>query len=187
MLFWTFAGAVAALGRSRAACRGAILVAATSALVTGCSAALPRPPAAQVSGSDYVPVPFSPRTPPVEFIPPRPNKKAVWVDGSWVWAGNRYGWRFGSWVIPPPGARHARWVIVRRPSDGQLFFAPSTWKDASGNTIEDRSFMNALGPQARARSRPGGAPPGEGPLLEEEPGVGAPVVDTGDDDEDGDD
>lgn len=170
---------------SRAVCRAAIIAAASSALVTGCSAALPRPPAAQVSASDYVPVAFSPRTPPVEFVPPRPSKKAVWVDGSWVWTNNRYVWRFGSWVIPPRGARHARWVVVRRASDGQLFFAPSSWKDASGKTIEDSSFVNALGPQARARSRPGGPPPGQGPLVpsveEEEPGAGS-QVDTGEED-----
>jgi hypothetical protein len=121
----------------------------------------------------------------LEFIPPRPAKKAVWVDGSWEWAGNRYAWRFGSWVIPPPNARHARWVVVRR-SDGQLFFAPSAWKDASGNTIEDRSFMTGLGSQARARSRPGGPPPAQGSgdtyVPEEEPGA-SPHVDTGDSDD----
>jgi hypothetical protein len=50
-------------------------------------------------------------------------------------------------------------VVVRRKEDGQLFFAPSTWKDAAGNLLEDRSFETALGPTARARSRLGGPPP----------------------------
>ena len=159
--------------------------AASPALVTGCSAALPRPPVTQVSASDYVPVPFTPRVPPVEFVPSRPSKKAVWVDGSWEWSGNRYAWRFGAWVIPPPNARHARWVVVRRQADGQLFFAPSTWKDPSGNTIEDRALMTALGPEARARSRLGGPPPAQTPagdafVPEEDPGM---HVDTGDEDD----
>jgi hypothetical protein len=125
----------------------------------GCSGALPRPPAAQVSADDYVAVPFAPRVPPVEFIPPSPAKNAVWVDGSWEWAGNRYGWRYGSWVVPPAGVRRAHWTVVRRDVDGQLFFAPATWKDASGKVVADRSFWNALGPAARARSRPGAPPP----------------------------
>ncbi len=147
-------------GLARTMWLGAILAISTPTLLGGCGAALPRPPAAQVSGADYVPVPFAPRVPPVEYIPPRPAKQAVWVDGSWEWTGNRYGWRYGSWVIPPPNAGYARWVVVRRSGDGQLFFAPSRWKDASGRDIDDRSFRYALGPEARARSRPGGPPAG---------------------------
>jgi hypothetical protein len=57
-------------------------------------------------------------------------------------------------MIPPPGARYARWTVVRRSEDGQLFFAPSSWKDAAGQTIDDRTFSRALGPGARARSGP---------------------------------
>jgi hypothetical protein len=43
--------------------------------------------------------------------------------------------------------------------DGQLFFAPASWKDESGKTVDDTSFWNALGPAARARSRLGAPPP----------------------------
>ncbi|HVJ91159.1 MAG TPA: hypothetical protein VM580_15255 [Labilithrix sp.] len=111
-----------------------------------------------MAASDYVQVPFAPRPPPLEFVPPRPSSEAVWVDGSWVWLGNRYGWKYGSWVVAPPGVRHARWVLVRRSSDGQLFFAPSAWKDASGEVIERPSFETALGPRARARSQLGDPP-----------------------------
>jgi hypothetical protein len=151
-------------------------------VLAGCSGALPRPPATQVEASDYVPVPFAPRVPPVEFIPPSPSKNAVWVDGSWEWSGRRYGWRYGSWVIPPANARHARWVVVRREEDGQLFFAPSDWKDASGKHIEARSFVTALGPHARARSRLG-APPPAATSEDEARGISGPSetepVDTG--------
>jgi hypothetical protein len=96
---------------------------------------------------DYVAVPFGPRVPQVEMIPPAPRKDAVWVDGSWEWSGQRYGWKPGAWVIAPAGARYARWVIVRRSEDGQLFFAPSSWRDASGARLEDPA------PLARAGSR----------------------------------
>ena len=139
---------------------------ATALLVatTGCGGSLPRPPRGQVARTDYVPVTFPPRTPPIEVVPPRPAEGgAVWVDGSWEWAGNRYGWRYGTWLVPPPGARHAAWALVRRAEDGQLFFAPSTWKDAKGATVDDRSFRNTLGPRAQARSRIGDDGEGRGP------------------------
>ena len=76
--------------------------------------------------------------------------------------------------------------MVRREGDGQLFFAPSTWKDASGKELDDRSFVNALGPEARARSRPGGPPPGVGPsadLVTDDEAGQSPHIDTGDSDE----
>jgi hypothetical protein len=41
-------------------------------------------------------------------------------------------------------------VIVRRPVDGQLFFAPSSWRDAAGKAMDPPT------PLARASTRPGG-------------------------------
>jgi hypothetical protein len=120
----------------------------------GCGPSIPRPQETAVSSSDYVPVTFPPRPPPVEFIPPAPDPHAVWVDGSWEWSGDRYGWIAGRWVIPPAGARHARWTLVRRAEDGQLFFAPSSWRTADGQPIDDRTFSRALGGRARARATP---------------------------------
>jgi hypothetical protein len=95
---------------------------------------------------DYVPVPFAPRPPPVEIIPAQPNKGAVWVDGTWDWGKERYRWTPGAWVYPPAGAKHARWLVVRR-EDGQLFFAKSSWKDATGAALPEPT------PLVRARSR----------------------------------
>lgn len=137
-------------------------MAAVAALVlTACAGSLgnlPRPPLTQVATADYVAVPFAPRTPPVEFVPPSPARDAVWIDGSWEWGGSRYVWRYGSWMIPPREARYAPWTVVRRAVDGQLFFAPSDWKDQAGRPLGDRAFETALGPEARARSRIGGPP-----------------------------
>lgn len=109
-------------------------------------AALPRPERTQVVTDDYVPVPFAPLPPPVEIIPASPMKEAVWVDGTWEWRSDRYRWVPGAWVLPPPGAKHAQWVTVRR-GDGQLFFAPSSWKDANGAALADPTAL------VRARSR----------------------------------
>ncbi|MBX3232855.1 MAG: YXWGXW repeat-containing protein [Labilithrix sp.] len=127
-------------------------------LGSGCGPSIPLPPQAPVDPADYVAVSSSPRPPPVEFLPAQPRGDAVWVDGTWEWSGQRYGWRAGTWTVPPKGLRRARWVIVRRKEDGQLFFAPSVWKDAAGRKVDDSSWIHALGPQARARSRIGGPP-----------------------------
>lgn len=125
-------------------------------LLGGCAPAVPLPPAAPVDAGDYQPVSSSPRPAPVEFLPQRPRKDAVWVDGSWEWSGERFAWRAGTWTVPPKGLRRARWVIVRRKEDGQLFFAPALWKDQTGKTVDDAAWLHALGPQARARTRIGG-------------------------------
>jgi hypothetical protein len=146
----------------RSAQKALLAALAAWGLTLGCAGGLgrlPQPAFTQASAADYVPVPFGPRTPPPEVIPPSPSEDAVWVDGVWEWGGSRYSWRYGSWVVPPPNARYARWVIVRREADGQLFFAPASWRDASGGPLADRSFETALGPAARARARVGGPPP----------------------------
>jgi hypothetical protein len=123
---------------------------------------VPAPRHVQVRAEDYVPVPFTPQPPPVEIVPARPAspdpKALVWADGGWSWAGDRYRWVPGAWVAPPEGAVRARWVIVRRDIDGQLFFAPSSWRDASGKTIDPPR------PLARASTRPGG-PAGAGDVV----------------------
>ncbi|MCL2723524.1 MAG: hypothetical protein FWD69_03715 [Polyangiaceae bacterium] len=112
---------------------------------------LARPPRVQVKSEDYVAVPFPPRPPLVEVVPPRPRNDAVWVDGGWDWDGDRYRWTAGSWVIAPEGARFARWVIVRRNTDGQLFFAPSGWRDTNSHPIP------APQPLVSAKTTSGGA------------------------------
>ena len=121
---------------------------------SGCSSAVPAPRYVQVVAEDYVPVPFMPRPPPVEIVPARPKAPSsdadlVWADGGWEWGGERYRWEPGAWVAVPPGAKRARWVIVRRAVDGQLFLAPSSWRDDSGRLIEPPA------PLARAVTRPG--------------------------------
>lgn len=111
-------------------------------------------------------MPHTPRPPPVEIVPPRPAAAGdvVWADGGWEWSNERYRWDPGGWVIAPSGAKRARWVVVRREVDGQLFFAPSTWRDASGKAIDTPK------PLTRARTRVGGpASGGDGPEPESAP------------------
>jgi hypothetical protein len=124
------------------------------AFVAGCGASIPRPTFVQVDAADYIEVPFQPPTPPPEYIPPRPRKDAVWINGTWEWRTRRYLWRYGSWVVLPRGATYAQWTVVRRKGDGQVFFAPSSFRDASGKKLDDR-LRSSLGRTARARARPG--------------------------------
>ncbi|MFO0740933.1 MAG: hypothetical protein U0270_33860 [Labilithrix sp.] len=138
-------------------------------VLCACGSAFPHPEWAQVDQADYVEVTSSPRPAPVEFVPPNPRQGAVWVDGSWEYVGDRYGWKAGTWAMVPSGLRRARWLLVRRKEDGQLFFAPSTWKDASGKTVDDSSWIHALGPAARARSRI------DGTAVIEEPAAPPPM------------
>jgi YXWGXW repeat-containing protein len=117
--------------------------------LSGCGSSLSRPKRVQVRADDYVAVPFPPRPALVEIVPASPARDAVWVDGTWVWAAGRFRWNAGAWVRPAPGARYARWVIVRRAEDGQYFFAPSSWRDEKGQQIPDPQ------PLLRAKTRTG--------------------------------
>lgn len=132
--------------------RGAWL--ALAALLAACGPkTVPRPPHVQVVAEDYVAVPFLPQPPPVELVPAQPaapGGSPVWADGGWQWNGERFRWDPGAWVVVPEGAKRARWVVVRRAIDGQLFFAPSSWRDASGKAIDPPK------PLARAVTRVGG-------------------------------
>lgn len=121
-----------------------------------CGGSVPRPTLAAVAVEDYVQVPAPPGPARVEELPPSPRKDAVWVDGQWSFTGAGYRWEHGAWVVPPPGARFAPAVVVRREKDDALFFARASWKDASGRTID--------APEALARPvRKGGLHAGEAP------------------------
>ncbi len=62
----------------------------------------------------------------VEVAPPAPSPSHVWVQGYWSFAGGRYLWVPGSYVVAPqPGATWvpARWVF----RDGAWYFEPGRW------------------------------------------------------------
>ncbi len=137
------------------------LLVATIALAS-CSG-LPRPKPAPIRENDYVAVPFPPRPPPVEVVPPRPTNdrtkpladpfdedRLVWADGGWEWQNDHYEWQTGAWVVLPDGAKRSRWALVRRPGDGQLFFAPSRWRVEEG--LEPHGWKDIEAPRPIARS-----------------------------------
>ncbi len=106
----------------------------------------------------------------VEVVPPEPSATAVWVDGEWLWRRQRWAWLPGRWVAPPAGQAFSPWVFVRG-SGGTYWYAPGTWRDASGApvdpppvlavaSVETGAVTNAegnvepTGPTVRTRPRP---------------------------------
>ena len=70
--------------------------------------------------------PPAPTSQPREFVPRRPAREAVWIEGHWAYTNYReepYEWLPGHWEIPPsgretwiPDAWHQRdggWIYVR--------------------------------------------------------------------------
>jgi hypothetical protein len=91
------------------------------------------------------------------------------VDGEWSRRRERWAWIPGAWVEPPPGWTFAPWVFVRG-TDGRLWYAPSTWHDATGAGQPEPP------PLALARVEPtqvvnaSGANEVTGPILKRAPG-----------------
>jgi hypothetical protein len=104
-----------------------------------CGSRLPRPSYTEQPSSALVEVDYPPPPARVEFVPARPKPNAVWLNGEWIWAGRRWAWRPGGWVVPPPEAAFARMVVVRR-SDGRLFAAAGTWRNARGAEVPAPEF-----------------------------------------------
>ncbi|MGZ6068472.1 MAG: hypothetical protein ACXWVM_39105 [Polyangiales bacterium] len=83
-------------------------------------------------------VPYPPPAPKPEEtgVPPASmSKRAVWIDGEWVWHGRggppgsvhgRWEWQKGGWVEPPYGASYSRGTLERMPN-GALAFYPPHW------------------------------------------------------------
>jgi hypothetical protein len=85
--------------------------------------------------SAFVEVPYPPPAARTEVIPVRPHSGDVWVDGQWNWEGEKWRWQTGGWVTPPARATFQPWMVTRR-RDGQVVFAPATWRDAQGRAID---------------------------------------------------
>ena len=112
---------------------------ASAALACGAER-LPGPAYVGQPTAALVEVPYPPPPARAEYVPRSPNERAVWIDGEWIWQGQRYGWKPGRWVIPPDdgalshGAAYAPWTTVRN-SAGTLYLAGGTWRDRSGREI----------------------------------------------------
>src|SRR5260221_10881633 len=104
------------------------------ALLASCSTWIVEPEYAENPPTVVIEVPFPPPPARVEFVPKRPARGSVWLDGEWEWTGKRWAWKYGRWVMPPARARYSRWITVRR-ADGTLLLSPGSWRDARGREI----------------------------------------------------
>ena len=112
----------------------AVLVVVMS-LYVACSSGLSRPPTGEIPPDAFVEVvPYPPPVARVETVPPREDERDVWIDGQWAWNGKTWRWLPGAWVKPPAGAYFTP-SAVRRAADGQLYFAPATWRAADGRPL----------------------------------------------------
>ncbi|MDX2052818.1 MAG: hypothetical protein SFV15_10530 [Polyangiaceae bacterium] len=111
-----------------------------SVLISGCSSALEEPPHVAAPMSAYVEVPYPPPAGFTELVPAKPAANALWIDGGWVWLGQKYAWERGGWLVPRAGATFAPWS-VRYEADGRLKFAPSGWFTRDGRPLLAPSFL----------------------------------------------
>lgn len=123
-----------------------LLVSAAIAVACG-SPRVPAPPITGHPTSALVTVDYPPPPARVEWVPERPEPRAVWIDGEWLWRSGRWSWLTGRWVIPPSGGRYAPWTTVRDKS-GTLYLAAGAWRNEIGDEI------TAPPPLAPGRARP---------------------------------
>jgi hypothetical protein len=88
----------------------------------------------------FILVPRPPPVVPVEIQPRQPVKTAIWVEGHWLWAGDRWRWKDGGWLVPPEGASLSSWVYSYG-EDGRVRFWPATWVDAKGKPIAEPRML----------------------------------------------
>jgi hypothetical protein len=142
----------------------AVVATVVGAGCAACSRTLPHP--------SYVPQParalveVNAPAPPgrIEEIPPQPNRAAVWVDGEWSRRRERWAWLPGEWVNPPKEWRLAPWVFERAP-DGRMWYAPSTWYDASGTAQAEPPALSLARVEETLVVNPSGIGEATGPVL----------------------
>jgi hypothetical protein len=92
----------------------------------------PHPPAL----AEPVTVEFPPPPARVELTGPDPGEPCAWMDGHWVWAGRRWHWIPGSWILPPKGCYYAPAATVwysppattaTARGRSQLYYSPPRW------------------------------------------------------------
>ncbi|HMI84043.1 MAG TPA: YXWGXW repeat-containing protein [Polyangiaceae bacterium] len=126
-------------------------------VLAACSGRVPHPPYASQPTSALVEVDYPPPPARVEFLTTRPASDAVWLNGEWSWTGRRWAWKPGGWVKVPEGGAYAKLTLARR-SDGKLFSAPGTWRNAKGEEIAAPEIISASPSKASAVVDPEGDP-----------------------------
>ena len=106
-----------------------------------CTSGIPEPPLGphQAGSNRVIIVTRAPPPAEVECVPPQPREECVWVDGSWRYAGRRWEWLPGAWLIPPANCyyaeAYARWLpggaspkrASKEDNGDRLFYFPASW------------------------------------------------------------
>ena len=97
--------------------------------LTACGSSLPVPRSGPHVDEEPVIIPYPPPPARVEVVPPPPAgvKGAVWIDGEWLWKGQRWVWQAGQWQTPYPGGYYAPPATLRL-ADGTLVYFTGAWK-----------------------------------------------------------
>ena len=84
---------------------------------------------APTAHAESIIVEYPPPPAEVEVIPDDPGAPCAWMDGYWDWAGRRWNWVPGAWVVPPEGCYRSTPVTVWLPSEdhGELYYLRSRW------------------------------------------------------------
>ncbi len=127
--------------------------------VMACGSSLPAPPQGPIPLAAYTEVPGPPPPAQLERVPKRPEKRAVWLDGSWDWTGSRWRWKDGGWyAAPAPGIVFSRWQTMR-PGGTRLLFATSAWRDANGQTVAGPRLLASAAITPDSAAEADAAPP----------------------------
>jgi hypothetical protein len=89
----------------------------------------PHPPAA----ADPMIVEYPPPPAKPEQVSSDPGEPCRWMDGHWAWAGRRWHWIPGAWVVPPADCLYARPVLAWYSPPGRDRAAPPS---ARGNAAD---------------------------------------------------
>jgi len=131
-----------------------------------CSSDLPRPSYVGQPTDALAIVQYPPPPARVEYVPKRPAKASVWIDGEWVWQGRRWAWRTGRWVIPPADARFSPWTTVRS-DDGTVYYAGGVWRDRQNRKLADPPALALAKATSGEIDDPEGQPETTGHVIRE--------------------
>lgn len=103
------------------------LILLAAALAACGPARLPAPAYTSHEGEDGVVVPELPPPARVEIVGPRPDPRAVWLDGEWQWREGGWRWKAGRWEVPPAGSAWAPPTTIRT-EEGALVHWDGLWR-----------------------------------------------------------
>jgi hypothetical protein len=90
----------------------------------------------QAGGNRVIIVTRAPPPAEVECVPPQPREECVWVDGSWRYAGRRWEWLPGAWLIPPTNCYYAEAYARWLPGGASTRRAPSPRASTDGASAD---------------------------------------------------